>query len=283
MSLIGNNIIYNGDFDAFSIEENTYVYYSDLTAEQQNNFCWNLAGFASLFNGSTYIFYPEPPDEIYNGNSVTFFDFPDPSGVVQNSNQYIALQDTATVIQSINITQTGNYQLTFFYTGSDQQIFNEIMIFFAGSLKTTLTVKPSTWTTYTISFDVLTTGAQDLLFQGQAGKNGIAIANVDFRLITIINNNPNPVSPAPVVNNLINNGKFALPTLAVNTSTKMNRGGFITGWTYTANTAQIVLCNGVVNEFIAPTSASQYVYLLSKNSISQTINITQVGTYNFSM
>jgi hypothetical protein len=266
MSLIGNNIIYNGDFDAFSINDNEFMQYQQLTTDQKTDFCWDTS---TEYN-------------ILLNNGTNLFNLPDPEGVLQNS-QYVIITNAGMLKQSINITQTGTYQLTFNYAVSSNSPPNQMQIWFNGVLSDTITTSSINWTPYTYNIDVLTTGAQDLLFQGQLIVNGniIGFSNVDFRLIKIINNNPNP-TPTPAVNNILNNGKFALPTLAVNTSTKMNRGGFITGWTY-ANTQEIVLCNGVANEFVAPTSTNQYVYLIHKPSITQTINITQVGTYNFSM
>ena len=41
MSLIGNNIIFNGDFDAFSIHDNDFMQYQQLTTDQKNDFCWD--------------------------------------------------------------------------------------------------------------------------------------------------------------------------------------------------------------------------------------------------
>ena len=105
-----------------------------------------------------------------------------------------------------------------------------MQIWFNGILKDTITTSSQNWTPYSKSFDILTRGIQDLLFQGQLITNGnlIGFSNVSFKLITVINNDP--VTTTPVVNNILNNGKFTLPALAVNTFKRMNQAGGFYHW-----------------------------------------------------
>ena len=74
MSLIGNNIIFNGDFDAFSINDNDFMQYQQLTTDQKTDFCWDTS---TEYN-------------ILLNNGTNLFNLPDPSGVLQNS-QYVII------------------------------------------------------------------------------------------------------------------------------------------------------------------------------------------------
>ena len=134
-----------------------------------------------------------------------------------------------------------------------------------------------------MNFDVLTTGSQNLIFQGQFldQDRNIALGNITLKLITPINPFPSP-TPSPSVN-LLTNGTFTSPSLGVNTLSRMGQGGSITGRTY-ANVFQIALCNGILDSLgYRKTTTSQFVFMTGRQNISQTINITQTGTNYFSL
>ena len=83
--------------------------------------------------------------------------------------------------------------------------------------------------------------------------------------------------------NMLTNGNFNSPSLGVNTLSRMGQGGSITGWIY-VNAFQIALCNGILDSLgYRKTTTSQFVFMTGIQNISQTINITQTGTYYFSM
>ena len=165
MSLIGNNIIFNGDFDGFSITDNDFISYQQLTTEQKTDFCWDTSTeYNIILNSGTNL-----------------FNIPDPSGILQNS-EYVIITNAGMLKQSVNIITTGTYQLSFNYAVGSNSPLNQIQIWFNGILKDTITTSSQNWTPYSISFDVLTLGAQDLLFQGQLLTNGnlIGFSNVSF-------------------------------------------------------------------------------------------------------
>ena len=82
---------------------------------------------------------------------------------------------------------------------------------------------------------------------------------------------------------LLTNGNFNSPCLGVNTLSRMAQGGSIIGWTY-ANVFQIALCNGILDSLgYRKPATSQFVFITGTYNISQTIIITQTGTYYFGM
>ena len=118
MSLIGNNIIYNGDFDAFSINDNDFMPYANFTTEQKTDFCWDTT----------------TENNIILNSGTNLFNIPDPSGVLQNS-EYIIITNSGMLKQSVNIITTGTYQLTFNYATGSNSPLNQMQIWFNGILK----------------------------------------------------------------------------------------------------------------------------------------------------
>ena len=147
MSLVGNNIIYNSSFDTFDIDTNTSLYYIFFTEEQTNNFCWDCTG--------TYV-------SIQNG--VTEFDYPDPMDI--GMTQFVSIQNTATLQQTVNPTVNGTYQLSFNYASRNNFYLNQLQIYFGGNLIDTILDASAGWNTYTTNISVMNTFSKILSFKG---------------------------------------------------------------------------------------------------------------------
>ena len=268
MSLIGNNILYNGNFDSFDINTDDYIYYGAFTTDQSNNFCWTCSGdYVSLQNGNTV------------------FGYSDPSGVTPYTYQFASFQYTASISQVVTIPSSGTYQLSFNYSIRDGYELNQLQIIMNSTVIDTLLVSPPSWIWGNYETNIhLYSGNQLLKFQGQDlnnSDNDIAICNISLVLLEIDYHPPaNFISPAST--SLITNGSFTNPTLATNSYKKMNvSGASITNWTYSA-ISTLALCNGNTYGFTYPTSTQFIFFYATTGYLSQSVNFSQLGTYNLS-
>ena len=120
-----SNLIINGDFSTFTIDPNTYMYDTDFTSDQTTLFYWSFT--------SPYLSLQ---------NSVTDFQYPDPLGI---TTQYLSLQTSASIQQTINIIIAGTYVISFYYCVRQSGfILNPIQIYFNNFLIDTITTDPGT-------------------------------------------------------------------------------------------------------------------------------------------
>jgi hypothetical protein len=80
------------------IGPNNYVYYTDLYTYQQSLLGWSGNNYTSLQNG------------------ITTFNYPSPSLIDPIIDQFISLELTSLLNQTVNIKYTGYYNLTFYYS-----------------------------------------------------------------------------------------------------------------------------------------------------------------------
>jgi hypothetical protein len=172
------NLLLNGDFTNPVITGNPPdIDTNTLTTNQKSSLIWDCFGRIALLN------VLNPPVN---------FGYPSLIGLPDGS-RFIDIQDyqsqgAARLKQTVNITQKGTYQINLKYVARPGYIFLPIQIFFNGNLINTITTSVSTWTSYTITFNISSTGSQELLFLGQnSGQSKeIAIGNISLTLIQAV-------------------------------------------------------------------------------------------------
>ena len=140
-----------------------------------------------------------------NDNGLTSFGYPDisllgiqgASGV--NIYQYVSFENTACLYQSFNLTKIGKYTLSFLYVSRPNFVLNNLQIFFNNVLLDVISTPQTSWTEYSLSFPISTTGNYKLFFQGQPDITDANIAITNIKLIeppsiiggdiTVYNNN----------------------------------------------------------------------------------------------
>ena len=175
---MSTNLLLNGDFTSPVVASNTYITFESFTTAQKNSLIWDASN--SLFR-------------MING--VSSFEYPTPVGSIQNTTQFANFQLGGLIKQSVNITQKGTYQINLKYVARVGYLFYPLEIRFGGILRGTITTSVSTWTSYTITFDISSTGSQELLFKGPTtgGDLNIAIGNVSLTLIQAVSTIQNSV------------------------------------------------------------------------------------------
>ncbi len=102
---VGEILLFNYDYSQFNIPDNSYLYYANFTTEQLDTFCWDLSGnYVALLNGYNAFNYNDPVD-------ISFA-------------QYVSIQRTGSIRQSVNITSTGVYKLHFQWTNRPAYFLN---------------------------------------------------------------------------------------------------------------------------------------------------------------
>ena len=281
-----SNLLQNGDFSSpdlgliiipdpflsFQTGENSYLYYGDMTTDQQTELFWTCNNAITLQNGISSFNYPDP----------TTYPIP-------NKNQFVGIQPGALIQQTVNITQTGKYTLRFFYAPRQSSDFNQLKIYFGGNLIDTLTEYDTNnaWTEYVVVIPIISIGNKVLLFQGettQLDKN-IALANVQLSYFAPL------ITSAPVIStppNLITNGNLSTPLLTVNTFLKpssMTATQLQQFYWTTYSGAANVLQNGSTSSytFAQPSPSPQYFIMINLSGyLQQTVNIVSAGTYTLS-
>ena len=274
-----SNLLQNGDFTIPSISANSVKYVQNFTVGQYAQFIWtenSHNGLVALLNGDDSL-------SMFSG----IFSYPDCSNVSVSGN-FVSIEMDGGISQTVNITQTGTYALSFQYAVSVGSALNNIQIFFNGIQIDTITTVPSgnNWNTiYANNFNITSTGSFVLLFQGQADitdpytltfQTGITNVSLTYAL---------PLTPAtppapPLSTNLITNGTFSYPQLASNSflSGEKFTTGQLQGWT-TLKLSNTVLVKGTTS-FGFPSTTTQYIVLLGVSPyINQNITVPVGGLY----
>ena len=223
------NLVLNSDFRSPLLDTDSFLYYSDElgfvmdTTQQTEMLPWVGSANISLQNG------------------ITAFGYPDLSNALSTNAQYVGFQVDASLIQEINITQTGFYSISFWYAKRYDCDLNALQIYFNNVLIDTIdtSAPPNDWIFYTYTFFVNSTGNKVLKFQGQAilGNDvNTAITLVDLTYIEI---EPSP-NPAPAtIYNTISNGSFNSPNVSTTTTAKLTPSFALTSWNYNNS---VILC-----------------------------------------
>jgi hypothetical protein len=258
---MSTNLVLNSDFSSPSLHNNTYVYYDDMSTEQQNLFStyWNT------YNNSC----------LQNGNTV--FEYPDPSGI--NTSQFVSIQQDAVIYQDITIPQDGVYELSFYYATRNGYDINPLEIAF-GSFTDILNTSDSTseWSFYTNTLIITSLDVVGLAFVG-LGVFGvdvaIAITNISLVYVSPIIGS---ISLAPVYNG-ISNGLFGSPPGLTNTQfAKLTPTYTLTSWNYIGSVVHCgQLC--VYNGYQYPYNAKKRVLILPNSSLLQNIPFTAPNDY----
>lgn len=268
-----SNLIQNGDFSNPDFKTtfdysagqflgtNNFIYYNDLINHTGNGIpYWNIfSNHVSIQNG------------------VSVFGYPDASTITSND-QYISLQQTCSISQTVTITQAGIYSLSFYYVGRPRYYLNPTQILFNGNLIDILTTNQNNWTFYLKNIEIDSSGNFDILFQGTAiNDDDIAITSISLTYALPVNYvNTIIFSPA---SNLFVNSNFANPPLSANsflTASKFTTNQ-LQGWT-TDSSTNTILFNGQYYNF--PVIANQYLGLIGLNEyVSQSVNVTTAGNY----
>ena len=93
---MSSNLTYNCEFTQPIISKDSFIYSSDFTTDQQNNFYCSCGIYAAIQNGSTA------------------FGFPDP--LLINETQFFSIQYASYIQQSFTVTIPGSYRLSLYYT-----------------------------------------------------------------------------------------------------------------------------------------------------------------------
>ena len=188
--------ISNGDFFVpnilgFQGEVGGIQYYDTFSEGQKDIFIWvGSDGDLSVENndnGMTSSGYPD----------ISLLNIQGASGL--NLYQYASFQNTACLYQSFNLTKIGVYNLSFLYVSRPNFVLNNLQIFLNDLLLDVISTPQTSWTEYTLSFPVSTTGSYTLFFQGQPDITDANIAITNIKLIeppsiigggiTVYNNN----------------------------------------------------------------------------------------------
>ena len=275
-----SNLLSNGDFSAPRLNTNDLKYVKNFTTTQLSQFIWtpteNINGYELLINGTGL-------SNVIGSN----FHYPDATNV-SSKNQFISIERSGGIKQTINITQTGIYALSFQYALNQGSNLNNLKILFNGSQVDTVTTSPlnSDWnTTYTNNFTISSTGSLIVLFQGYDDGTDpfIGITNVSLTYVISLSP-PTPPNP-PISSNIIVNGTFAIPALSNNSFLVSN---YYTGsytlqcWNTPTSASNVVLVNNSTS-YTFPTISNQYMVLLGTTSyLNQVLTGSPSGLYNLS-
>ena len=175
------DIITNGDFiiPDVSIYGSNYIqYYSTFTQGEKDILGWVCSDNISLQstdNGATSFGYTDIT--LLNGNGIYLY-------------QYVSIENTASISQTMNFTKTGSYTLSFLYCARPNYQLNNLQIFLNYKLLDVITVSQSYWTQYNYTFQISTLGSYSLSFQGQGDyiiETHIAISHIQLYAPTISN------------------------------------------------------------------------------------------------
>jgi len=81
--------------------------------------------------------------------------------------QYVSIENSESIQQTVNITKIGVYELYFHYVARPTYSFNNLQIYFNNVLLDIVKTSQSSWTEYSYSFPITQTGIYVLMFQGQ--------------------------------------------------------------------------------------------------------------------
>ena len=196
-----SNLLSNGNFSAPLLNTNDLIYVSNFTTTQLSQFIWipteNINGYELLINGTGLA-------NVIGSN----FHYPNCTNV-SSKNQFISIERSGGIKQTINITQTGIYALSFQYALNQGSNLNNLQILFNGTQVDTVTTSPlnNDWnTTYINNFTISSTGSLIVLFQGYDDGTDpfIGITNVSLTYVISLSP-PTPPNP-PISSNIIVNG-----------------------------------------------------------------------------
>ena len=174
-----SNLVLIGDFSSPAFYADGFNYYQDFSSTEHSDF-------------SPWGTHTGDNTALLNGNNA--FGYPDPSNNLINNSQYVSLQQDASIYQTINIPQTGFYEISFYYTGRPDYDWNALQIsFYPSTFTDTLDISYASydWAFYTNTIFINATGNYDLFFQGTAVPNvdvDIAFTNVNLTYISSLNN-----------------------------------------------------------------------------------------------
>ena len=135
------DLINNGDFispDAGMYGVNYIQYYSTFTQGEKDVLQWVCSDNISLQstdNGPTSYGYPDITFNNGTGNGIYLY-------------QYISIENTATLSQTMTFTHTGSYTLSFLYCARPNYQLNNLQIYLNYKLLDVTTVSQSNCTIY---------------------------------------------------------------------------------------------------------------------------------------
>ena len=137
-----SNLIQNPNFASPSITANSILTYDVFTTAQRTNLIWLGGDYGNATNIT-----------LINGSNTTFV-YQNPS--VIGVSQYLQMRFNASISQSVNITQTGKYLLSFYYCKRTSNASNQpTYIYFENILIATIQATvPEIWTLYSIEVNV---------------------------------------------------------------------------------------------------------------------------------
>lgn len=290
----GTGIIVNGDFDATTMDTNTYTIISPgYTNTSGSTFASVPGWYFVTYSGSFNIY-------LANGSGSS----PLPTTVNTTSSYCVGIQAYTTGVvngwmyQIINIpiSQLGNWQITFdaLSTATNASPILTVNVVNVSSGKTLLTYNPtistSAWNTYNCNFPTTTDGTYRIMFVYNSA--GVSLTSTTILYLTNIT-----IKPAITLQNFVTNGNFdkfligGATSLADNSNTSYTNGQVststyfngITGWTFDCSgspgTSAVVVGAGNFAYFQGVTLLSnpqQYSLLVQQNTTAGNIlNMTQ--------
>ena len=220
------NLVSNSDFRNPLLDTDSFLYYSDQSGYDMDS-TQQTAMLPWIGSSNT---------SLQNGN--TAFGYPDLSNALTTNAQYVGFQENASLVQTINITQTGFYSISFHYANRYGYDLNALQIYFNNVLIDTIDTSspPNDWVFYAYTFFVNSTGNKVLKFQGQAVNGNdvnTAITLVDLTYIEI-EPSPNP-TPATI--------QFETD-VGTTAAAKLTPNFALTSWNYTGS---VILCGTYAN------------------------------------
>ena len=152
-------------------------YYSTFSQNQKDLLVWvgsdNLA-VENNDNGQTPSGYPDITQQnLLSSEGINIF-------------QYVSIENSESIQQTVNITKIGVYDLYFHYVERPTYSFNNLQIYFNNVLLDIVKTSQSSWTEYSYSFPITQTGIYVLMFQGQPEQPDNTSAFIGIRNIPII-------------------------------------------------------------------------------------------------
>ena len=143
------DILQNGNGDFFypniDVDGEVIKYYSNFSQLQKDRLVW--IGSENLVvenndNGPTSSGYPD----------ITLQNLMSSEGI--NIYQYVSIENSESIQQTVNITKIGVYELYFHYVARPTYSFNNLQIYFNNVLLDIVKTSQSSWTEYSYSFPI---------------------------------------------------------------------------------------------------------------------------------